>query len=223
MPAGERAAQSILGGGLSRSFEAAVRDATAGIPGTGMLSNVRDLRELVAAADEHCPGLVLLDSNWLADQGLGLLAELHDVPAPPAVLLCGKPLPALATVQALRLGLRGVLAQEAGPAVIAKALAAVLRGEFWFGHGEAAQVLALLAHAPEPSLQHVWRNLSMLTERENAVLVELLAGRSNHEISERLAISEQTVKVHLQHVFLKLGVHRRTDLLAASATGLPEG
>jgi DNA-binding CsgD family transcriptional regulator len=40
-----------------------------------------------------------------------------------------------------------------------------------------------------------------------------MVGHSNKEIARALGISEQTVKIHLQHVFQKLGVRRRAELL----------
>lgn len=50
-----------------------------------------------------------------------------------------------------------------------------------------------------------------LTERENEVLVSLVKGRSNKEISKTLFISEETVKSHLKTLFSKLDVHDRTE------------
>jgi DNA-binding CsgD family transcriptional regulator len=41
----------------------------------------------------------------------------------------------------------------------------------------------------------------------------VLAGQSNKLIAGELEISEYTVKVHLQHIYRKLGVHRRLELL----------
>jgi predicted ATPase/class 3 adenylate cyclase/DNA-binding CsgD family transcriptional regulator len=59
-----------------------------------------------------------------------------------------------------------------------------------------------------------WESLSP-TERE---VVKLVAGgHSNPEIAKRLFISRNTVKVHLSHVFAKLGLTSRAEL-AAEAT-----
>jgi DNA-binding NarL/FixJ family response regulator len=56
-----------------------------------------------------------------------------------------------------------------------------------------------------------------LTPRELDVLEELKRGASNRQIAERLFISESTVKVHLRHIYEKLGVRTRTELLAKTA------
>ncbi len=52
---------------------------------------------------------------------------------------------------------------------------------------------------------------SPLTDRECEVLKQMAAGRTNKETAHALDISEQTVKNHIGHIFLKLGVNDRTS------------
>lgn len=60
-----------------------------------------------------------------------------------------------------------------------------------------------------------------LSDREAEVLRFLAEGLSNREIGNRLFISENTVKTHLQNLYSKLGVQRRTQAVArARALGL---
>jgi DNA-binding CsgD family transcriptional regulator len=54
------------------------------------------------------------------------------------------------------------------------------------------------------------RRLHVLTDREHEVLRLASAGDSNKIISRKLAISEHTVKLHMHHVYEKLGVSNRT-------------
>lgn len=49
-----------------------------------------------------------------------------------------------------------------------------------------------------------------ISERELEVLQLLAAGQSNKEIANRLAVSPNTIKTHVSHLFGKLGVRRRT-------------
>ena len=60
-----------------------------------------------------------------------------------------------------------------------------------------------------------------LTPREAEVLRLMAQGLGNGEIARRLFISEKTVKVHVSHIFEKLGVERRVQ--AVLAAGLPRG
>src|SRR4029453_11512684 len=51
-----------------------------------------------------------------------------------------------------------------------------------------------------------------ITPQEMRVLRQVAEGKSNREIGETLFISEATVKIHLSHLFEKLGPSRRTAL-----------
>ena len=50
-----------------------------------------------------------------------------------------------------------------------------------------------------------------LSARERGVLAEVVAGRTNREIGERLYISEKTVGVHVGNILAKLGVSGRVE------------
>jgi DNA-binding NarL/FixJ family response regulator len=53
-----------------------------------------------------------------------------------------------------------------------------------------------------------------LTRRERDVLELLSEGRTNPEIARALCISVGTTRIHIKHVYRKLGVHSRGELLA---------
>jgi DNA-binding NarL/FixJ family response regulator len=52
-----------------------------------------------------------------------------------------------------------------------------------------------------------------LSKREKELVTLIFQGFSNMEIGERMFISEHTVKVHLKHIFDKVGVKNRTSLI----------
>lgn len=54
----------------------------------------------------------------------------------------------------------------------------------------------------------------ILSRREAQVALCCVEGLTNAEIGNRLQVSEQTVKFHLRHVFLKFGVKRRAELIS---------
>jgi DNA-binding NarL/FixJ family response regulator len=57
------------------------------------------------------------------------------------------------------------------------------------------------------------KDAHLCTARERQTLELLLQGMTNKQIAQDLCIAEDTVKKHLQHIYRKLGVHRRTMLL----------
>jgi DNA-binding CsgD family transcriptional regulator len=63
--------------------------------------------------------------------------------------------------------------------------------------------------------------VSTLTAREREVYDLLCEGMPNPEIARRLFISNETVKVHVRHVFDKLGIRSRTALALQAASRRP--
>jgi DNA-binding CsgD family transcriptional regulator len=53
-----------------------------------------------------------------------------------------------------------------------------------------------------------------ITQREHEILGLIAEGLSNREISERLFVSENTVKTHSSRLFLKLEVNRRVQAVS---------
>jgi DNA-binding CsgD family transcriptional regulator len=59
-----------------------------------------------------------------------------------------------------------------------------------------------------------YRRRQPLSPREAEVLDLVVQGRSNAEIARTLFISESTTKVHVRHIFEKLGAHTRAEAVA---------
>ena len=52
-----------------------------------------------------------------------------------------------------------------------------------------------------------------LSEREGEVLDLLARGNTRMSIAEKLIISENTVRGHVKHIYAKLGIHNKQELL----------
>ena len=61
------------------------------------------------------------------------------------------------------------------------------------------------------------KSRQLLSARELDVYELLVQGRANHEIATTLFISESTVKVHVRHIYEKLGVHSRAEAARMAA------
>jgi len=103
-------------------------------------------------------------------------------------------------VEALESGVRGCLLKSSPVPVLRQALGAVLRGETWYS---TVVLLEALRSGHATPQQHPGEE-GRLTSREDQILHLIGSGLTNKEIGRRLAISEQTVKTHLHHVYVKL-------------------
>ena len=68
-------------------------------------------------------------------------------------------------------------------------------------------------HSFERAVARVAEN-PLLSRREAQVALYCVEGLTNADIGKRLHVSEQTVKFHLRHVFVKVGVKRRAELIS---------
>ena len=63
----------------------------------------------------------------------------------------------------------------------------------------------------ERCAQIAWRY--RLSEREGEVMLLLVRGRNAARIQKELCLSKSTVSTHRQHVYEKLGIHTRQELI----------
>jgi DNA-binding NarL/FixJ family response regulator len=215
---------AIIGGGLSPSFAKTLREVSCDPARYHLVRDASTPEELldgVEASARSCQLLVVMAGEWLRDEGLSLLIEIQQLRRNSRVLLVDANVESLALGHALRLGLRGLTDRDVDAPRLARVLDSIASGELWIGRQLLAEVIGLLAPADHCDRMDVWLNLPALTERERDVLKLVLDGKPNKSIATELTISEQTVKIHLQHVYRKLGVHRRVDLLKAFSGSMP--
>lgn len=107
-----------------------------------------------------------------------------------------------------RAGCMGALDRNATPAVMAKAVSALLRGEMWFSRMTLSAILRDMLRASR---------VPDLTARERDILRLISAGRKNRAIAEELGISHETVRWHIRRLNAKL--HARSGSTASPAPG----
>jgi len=165
----------------------------------------------IQLAQELHPDILLLDLAMRPD-GLEVLRSLSHQPVggTRAILLTAA-IENPQIVEALRLGVRGVVLKEAATVVLFKCIRSVVAGEFWIGNEAVADLVKLVREITAPAPK---RNCPKngLTPRELQVISTIVAGYSNKEIAQKFSISEDTVKHHLTNIFDKLGVSSRLEL-----------
>lgn len=119
-----------------------------------------------------------------------------------------------AVMELCAFGAHAVVNREAAESDLAEAVESVAKGRRYV----APDLLGAMFAARPDSIA---KPRFDLTTREREVLVELVTGRTNHEIGKRLMIGHETVKSHLNNIYDKLDVRRRTHAVSlAVAAGL---
>jgi len=112
-------------------------------------------------------------------------------------------------------GARGILTRTANRGDLLHAIRTVCDGGIW---ARRRWLNACVLHVVDAFRQRVVTQDTVdtrLSRREREVLKYAATGVGNKELADLLSISEATVKVHLSHIFLKLGVPGRAALAAA--------
>jgi DNA-binding NarL/FixJ family response regulator len=203
-----------------------LRPRLASEPGIRMLGDpVADPEYLLHRLAERRPELLLLDQlllDGLAPRKMRMLRE--HAPDVRVLLWCDAALDGLVD-RILRHRFHGFLLTRDSPDTCVKAIRAVCRGELWLPRALLARAVSQRGHAPDPGSATAPIDalptgaLHPLTRREAEVVALLSEGFSNKEIARRLGIMEGTVKKHLQSVFGKLGVHRRSLVMLRQGFG----
>lgn len=118
---------------------------------------------------------------------------------------------------AVQAGASGFLLKDARPTELVDAIRRVAAGDAVMAPATMRRMLEQMrdgavvpgAAAPEPADPRQEEALAALTDREREVLALIAEGLNNTEISERLYLSESTVKTHVGRVLFKLGLRDR--------------
>jgi two-component system nitrate/nitrite response regulator NarL len=140
-----------------------------------------------------------------------LVRRIRDSGLECRVVLFGAAVEEDQALEAMRLGVRGLLLKTLPVELIEECLRKVGRGERWIEKDSAAGVMARLASGADGED-------SPLTPREVELARLAASGLRNREIASRLDISVGTVKIHLHNVYRKLGVKGRIQLVNEART-----
>jgi len=113
--------------------------------------------------------------------------------------------------QALKFGACGYLLKNVRPANLVQSIRMVRESIIQLSPEIAGRLLVEVDYPGAPSSGRVF--LERLTQREREVLGLLVEAKENLQIADILGISEQTVKNHVHHLYEKLGVSNRLQLI----------
>jgi two-component system nitrate/nitrite response regulator NarL len=186
-----------------------------------VVGEASDGEATVTQTKKLMPDLLLLDASMSISAGMNVIQVLRQSTSDTRIVILTASIADTDTVRALQLGADGVVLKSDGTDVLVEGIRRVMAGDDWIGKD---RVAGLIRASKAHKLKRRKSSKYGLTAREEEVIISVLAGRSNAKIAERLAVSEQTVKHHLTHIFDKLGVYSRVQLaLFVVNHGLFEG
>ncbi len=191
------------------------------VAGDTIAARATTFDDLVPMSPDEPPDVILIEHPVAEEERLWVvLRHLALVrPASRVLMLCELCTEAL-VASFIANGVSGSVAASCDASLLAKAVMGVHRGESWFARAAMLQALRrqLATHHGQ---QAAADEDSPLTAREREILSLIGVGLSNKEIGRHLLISDQTVKTHLHHIYVKLNRSGRYKAFAAKTGAFP--
>jgi DNA-binding NarL/FixJ family response regulator len=191
--------EPILAEGLARIL--------AGSDALDLISFCPGVEGLRPQIELHQPDVLLVDLT--AGITFGVLSGLHEVASHAKIILWVHSISTELALQAMSLGVRGILRKTLPVETLVRCLTRVNEGELWFEKSLTDSIMSARRYS--------------LTRREGQLVSLLAQGLKNKEIAHALTISEGTVKVYLSRLFQKLGVKDRFELALYGLKNLTPG
>ncbi|GAB3445782.1 response regulator transcription factor [Massilia solisilvae] len=181
-------------------------------PRMEVAGTARTCPEALERAAQLAPDVILLDLDLNGVSMIDFLPELLANGLSRALVLTAAHETETLDL-AVRRGARGILHKEVSAGQVLKAIEKIHRGELWFDAATMDRVFGQLlrsrnAPKPEPAPHEA------LTARERAIISAAVqhSGSANHEVAQRLFISEHTLRNHLTSIYRKLNVNNRLEM-----------
>jgi DNA-binding NarL/FixJ family response regulator len=185
-----------------------------------------DVAALVGDSDDisrqltKCKPQVALISVELGDgprAGFEILLKLREIhPHVRAVMLLDHCQPGL-VIDAFQKGARGLFYRSHSPKALSKCIRAVHQGQIWAGNEEVGYLVDALSQL-NPLRFSSADGRHLLTQREEDVVRLVAEGLKNREIAESLHVTNHAIRNYLYHIFDKLGISTRVELVLYNST-----
>ena len=194
-------------------FREAVRVVLSSQDDLEVVSEAKDGQQAVSEALRVRPDVALVGVSLPNGDGINTTAQIVDrVPSCRVIVFSGQEDESV-LLDALEAGAAGYLSKESPLTELIEATRAVHRGEALVPPRMLGAVLQRLIHRRRER-DAALRRLANLTRREREVLGLLAQGGDNDDIAQRLVISPETARTHIQNLLGKLGVHSRLEAAA---------
>jgi DNA-binding NarL/FixJ family response regulator len=183
-------------------------------PDLEVLAGCRDGEETLQAVRQFQPDILILDILMPGKDGLAVLRELRQLEISTRVILLTAAIDEDNLLEAMRLGVGGVVLKEMAVPLLIQCVRKVYAGDQWLERHSIGRAMEKMLRR-EAGTREVAK---LLTPRELEIVRLAASGLRNKEIAGKLAISEGTVKIHLHRSYEKLHVDSRIALLRYAQT-----
>jgi DNA-binding NarL/FixJ family response regulator len=183
-------------------------------PGLGVAGECGSSSEALEILSGSAVDIVILD--LFAGTETGLISAARDAGYQGRFLIVAETADAREVVTALKLGASGIFLKSESPDRLVQAVRLVASGAGWVDQ----RIIHILAD--RPAGQQALGDQSpqaVLTEREQRVLLGILGGLTNRKIGDKLGLTEGAVRSVVQHLYVKVGVRTRAQLVRAALEG----
>jgi len=165
--------------------------------------------EAMRAITRHHPDVAVLDLRMPRMHGLAVLQQMQKDKVATRTVLLAAVLEDDDLVEAVRLGVRGIVLKEMAPTLVVQCVREVHAGGQWLEKRSVSQAIEKLIRREEAT-----RDMAkILTPRELQIAGAVASGLRNKEIADKLGIAEGTVKIHLHVIYEKLKIDGRMALV----------
>ena len=193
--------QVLLREGVASLLQRDPRIAVVGLGGTG-----KDAIELVGALR---PDVALVDIRMPVLDGIAATREIKARWPEVHVMILTSLVEDGLVIEGLDAGASGYVLKDATPDVLIADVLAIAAGGHVLHPTVARQVATLLGKQNQARKD----TYDGLTQRELQILSMLARGMAAKEIARAVHISEKTVRNHLSHIYSKLGIFDRSQLI----------
>jgi DNA-binding NarL/FixJ family response regulator len=183
-------------------------------PDLEVLAVCRDGEETLQAVRQFQPDVLILDILMPDKDGLAVLRELRQLEIPTRVILLTAAIDEDNLLEAMRLGVGGVVLKEMAVPLLIQCVRKVYAGDQWLERHSIGRAMEKMLRR-EAGTREVAK---LLTPRELEIVRLAASGLRNKEIASKLTISEGTIKIHLHRSYEKLHVDSRIALLRYAQT-----
>ena len=180
----------------------------AGNPEFEVVGLCKDGDEALSLIRKERPEIAVLDVRMPRADGIAILRAVVTEHIPTRVVLLTAQITDDEVVEAVHLGVAGMVLKETASRQLLQVLSKVAAGETSLDQKVVRRAVDKLLRARAGITQAV----RVLTNRELEIVKLVATGLRNKQIADQLSITEGTVKIHLHTIFEKLGVSSRVEL-----------